>query len=120
MPRKTKQIATGAVLMLLLPAPATTARLAARASEHATRYPTALVVIGDSGATGIGSHPAHPFRHEPQNSWELMRATGLSLRYVSQIRRGEKVPHPRHWTSILSAAVNETCAATATGSPRPW
>jgi hypothetical protein len=26
----------------------------------------------------------------------LMKATGLSLRYCSQIRRGEKVPHPRH------------------------
>jgi hypothetical protein len=74
MPRKTKQIATVAVLMLLLPAPATTARLAARSSEHATRYPTALVVIGDSGATGIGSDPAHPFRDEPQNSW----ATGTN------------------------------------------
>ena len=26
-----------------------------------------------------------------------LRATGLSLPYVSQIRRGEKIPHPRHW-----------------------
>jgi hypothetical protein len=33
---------------------------------------------------------------------ELMRATGLSLPYVSQIRRGEKVPHPRHWAVLLS------------------
>jgi CRISPR-associated endonuclease Cas1 len=31
---------------------------------------------------------------------ELMRATGLSLSYVSQIRRGEKVPHPRHWAQL--------------------
>jgi len=31
---------------------------------------------------------------------ELARATGLSRRYVSVIRRGEKVPHPRHWTSF--------------------
>ena len=38
----------------------------------------------------------------------LMRATGLSLRYVSQIRRGEKTPHPRHWGSLVDAA----------GSPR--
>ncbi|MFN0153438.1 MAG: CRISPR-associated endonuclease Cas1 [Gaiella sp.] len=30
----------------------------------------------------------------------LQRATGLSLRYVSQIRRGEKTPHPRHWAAI--------------------
>jgi len=34
----------------------------------------------------------------------LQRSTGLSLRYVSQIRRGEKTPHPRHWATILNAA----------------
>jgi hypothetical protein len=27
----------------------------------------------------------------------LQRATGLSLRYVSLIRRGARTPHPRHW-----------------------
>jgi hypothetical protein len=30
----------------------------------------------------------------------LVKATGLSLRYVSQIRRGERVPHPRHWDAF--------------------
>jgi hypothetical protein len=30
-------------------------------------------------------------------------ATGLSLRYVSLIRRGERTPHPRHWQTLLSA-----------------
>lgn len=34
----------------------------------------------------------------------LQRATGLSLRYVSQIRRGERVPHPRHWSALSAAA----------------
>jgi len=34
----------------------------------------------------------------------LQRATGLSLRYVSLIRRGEKTPHPRHWEGLRSAA----------------
>jgi hypothetical protein len=33
----------------------------------------------------------------------LVKATGLSLRYVSQIRRGEKVPHPRHWQALGQA-----------------
>jgi hypothetical protein len=33
----------------------------------------------------------------------LQRATGLSLRYVSLIRRGERTPHPRHWQSLLRA-----------------
>jgi hypothetical protein len=34
----------------------------------------------------------------------LQRATGLSLRYVSLIRRGEKTPHPRHWQALITAA----------------
>jgi hypothetical protein len=37
----------------------------------------------------------------------LRQATGLSLRYVSLIRRGEKTPHPRHWQAFMKAAVNE-------------
>ena len=32
----------------------------------------------------------------------LSKETGLSLRYVSQIRRGERVPHPRHWEALQS------------------
>jgi hypothetical protein len=31
----------------------------------------------------------------------LQKATGLSLRYVSLIRRGERTPHPRHWEAFL-------------------
>jgi CRISPR-associated endonuclease Cas1 len=30
----------------------------------------------------------------------LAKATGLSLGYVSLIRRGERVPHPRHWEAF--------------------
>jgi hypothetical protein len=33
----------------------------------------------------------------------LQRATGLSLRYLSLIRRGERTPHPRHWQALLRA-----------------
>jgi hypothetical protein len=33
----------------------------------------------------------------------LQRATGLSLRYVSLIRRGERTPHPRHWLALVGA-----------------
>ena len=32
----------------------------------------------------------------------LMQATGLSRRYCWQIRRGEVVPHPRHWAALIS------------------
>ena len=35
----------------------------------------------------------------------MMRATGLSLRYCSFIRRGEKVPHPRHWDALRQPMV---------------
>jgi hypothetical protein len=36
----------------------------------------------------------------------LQQATGLSLRYVSLIRRGERTPHPRHWQALEEAARN--------------
>jgi CRISPR-associated endonuclease Cas1 len=34
----------------------------------------------------------------------LVKSSGLSLRYCSQIRRGEKTPHPRHWPTLEAAA----------------
>jgi CRISPR-associated endonuclease Cas1 len=34
----------------------------------------------------------------------LQRATGLSLRYMSLIRRGERTPHPRHWQAFITAS----------------
>jgi hypothetical protein len=34
----------------------------------------------------------------------IMGATGLSLRYSSQIRRGMKVPHARHWDTLARIA----------------
>jgi CRISPR-associated endonuclease Cas1 len=33
---------------------------------------------------------------------DLVRATGLTAGYLSQIRRGEKTPHPRHWAALRS------------------
>ena len=32
-----------------------------------------------------------------------VHATGLSLRYVSLVRRGERTPHPRHWQNLANA-----------------
>jgi CRISPR-associated endonuclease Cas1 len=34
---------------------------------------------------------------------ELVRATGLTHGYISQVRRGKKVPHPRHWPRLRAA-----------------
>jgi hypothetical protein len=67
---------TLAALALLSPAGAPAGPLHATSSGHAGRYryPNAIVVIGDSGATGVGSDPAHPFRDQPQYSW----ATGTN------------------------------------------
>jgi len=65
-----------ATLALLLSASASASPLNAKVPGHAGhyRYPNALVVLGDSGATGRGSDPAHPFRDQPQNAW----ATGTN------------------------------------------
>jgi hypothetical protein len=41
-----------------------------------------------------------PFIQEVPLS-HLQQATGLSLRYVSLIRRGERTPHPRHWRALV-------------------
>ena len=35
---------------------------------------------------------------------DLAKATGLSAGYCSFIRRGLKIPHPRHWPALLEAA----------------
>jgi len=35
----------------------------------------------------------------------LMEATGLSLRHCSLIRRGVRIPHPRHWDAFRRAAL---------------
>jgi hypothetical protein len=37
----------------------------------------------------------------------LQQATGLSLRYVSLMRRGERPPHPRHWQAFGRAGVDD-------------
>jgi CRISPR-associated endonuclease Cas1 len=34
---------------------------------------------------------------------DLVRATGLTHGYLSQVRRGVKVPHARHWTRLRAA-----------------
>ena len=31
----------------------------------------------------------------------MMRATGLGLRYCSEVRRGMKVSHPMYWQSLI-------------------
>lgn len=51
----------------------------------------------------------------------LQRATGLSLRYASLIRRGERTPHPRHWQAIAAVAanLNHVSAKSGSGSSGP-
>jgi CRISPR-associated protein Cas1 len=46
----------------------------------------------------------------------IARATGLSSLYCSQIRRGLRIPHPRHWDALLNLATSvstKTAASTA-------
>ena len=49
----------------------------------------------------------------------LMRATGLSKRYVWLIRRGGYVPHPRHWEALRELS-RETVTFKATISQTNW
>jgi hypothetical protein len=43
-------------------------------------------------------------RHGPKlrsvSLLETMQATGLSRTYCGMIRRGVRVPHPRHWEAL--------------------
>ncbi len=38
---------------------------------------------------------------------EMASATGLSIDYCSKIRRGFKVPHPRHWAALRGLDADE-------------
>jgi hypothetical protein len=37
---------------------------------------------------------------------QISKSTGLSQQYCSLIRRGLKVPHPRHWHALASCVSN--------------
>ncbi|MGB3306369.1 MAG: CRISPR-associated endonuclease Cas1 [Thermomicrobiales bacterium] len=39
---------------------------------------------------------------------ELARVTGLSVQYCGLIRRGLKMPHPRHWESLRSLSLSHS------------
>ncbi len=45
---------------------------------------------------------------------KMKAATGLSLDYCSKIKRGLKVPHPRHWAALIAVG-----RADAGGQPKP-
>jgi hypothetical protein len=47
----------------------------------------------------------------------LQHATGLSLRYVSLIRRGERTPHPRHWRRCARQPKSGSSLGSATQTP---
>ncbi len=46
----------------------------------------------------------HPLEIRPKlnvvSLLETMQATGLSRTYCGMIRRGVRVPHPRHWEAL--------------------
>jgi hypothetical protein len=37
---------------------------------------------------------------------QMVNATGLKKRYCSRVRKGECVPHPRHWEALLSLIIS--------------
>jgi CRISPR-associated endonuclease Cas1 len=46
---------------------------------------------------------------------ELVRATGLSRGYLAQVRRGERVPHPRHWSKLRAIGLDSMSFRSAEG-----
>jgi hypothetical protein len=51
---------------------------------------------------GLFAHEILPMIRDLPLS-DLVRATGLTHGYLSQVRRGDKVPHPRHWPNLRAA-----------------
>ena len=48
----------------------------------------------------------HPLEIRPKlktvSLLETMQATGLSRTHCGMIRRGVRIPHPRHWEALLA------------------
>jgi hypothetical protein len=38
----------------------------------------------------------------------MMRATRLGERYIARIKRGERVPDPKHWPAFRNAVADRT------------
>ena len=74
-----------AVAVVAVGAAGSTAALTpdAAPARSAAAYPSAMVVLGHSGATGFGSESGHPFRDAPANSW----ATGTNPAVTSVYSR---------------------------------
>jgi CRISPR-associated endonuclease Cas1 len=90
------------------------------AGDHATRSKTVNSKRAAQSQARLGAERAWEATHEWPDPSEfareilpaiqtvrtrdLERATGLSRRYLAQIRRGEMTPHPRHWEAFLKGA----------------
>jgi CRISPR-associated endonuclease Cas1 len=48
---------------------------------------------------------------------DLIRATGLTHGYLSHVRQGEKVPHPRHWSALRTAVSRKRSASSSEHLP---
>jgi hypothetical protein len=48
---------------------------------------------------------------------DLIRATGLTHGYLSHVRQGEKVPHPRHWSALRTAVIRKRSASSSEHLP---
>jgi hypothetical protein len=60
-----------------------------------------LMLVGVAAVGRVGFPVGRHSHSVTQANWH--EATGLSLRYVSLIRRGERTPHPRHWEALQAA-----------------
>ncbi len=63
-----------------------------------------------------GEHPGPPDleyfktaiapRLEAMSAGAISRATGLSVAYCAEVKRGERVPHPRWWDTLAASATD--------------
>lgn len=73
--------------------------------------------VGDANGTGTNRDPEW-FERELRPQLQhvsidaMARATGLSKGYCSFVRRGLKMPHPRHWAALEAVAALERIPAT--------
>jgi hypothetical protein len=89
-----------------------------RGGEVAKKRASALERRQQEQAAWEAAHGAEVFNHEVFRSeilpglqgvslGTLAKVTGLSVQYCGLVRRGLRIPHPRHWNALASVATDD-------------
>jgi hypothetical protein len=92
------------------------------ASARVTGYPSSMVVLGSSAATGTGSDPAHPYRDAPANSWATgtnpaVQSVYLRILAANAAIRGHNVNLSGHDATVKDLATQARKAVALTPKP---